>query len=96
MFSIKEEKLPTYKGLFLITTCQCLKMKIYILPNRSNLKDNGYTQKEEGAIYDEQLEELFNNPRWYLDNLESMREYCVSWKDFNSKTPTIPLKFVKK
>ena len=71
-------------------------MKIALLPNRGSLKDNDYSIEEEEIIYDTQLEELLQNTRWYLDNLDSMREYTVRWKDFRSKTPTIPRKFVNK
>lgn len=65
-------------------------MKIYLLKDNNHLKDNGYELEEQWLVYDEQLEELLANPRWYLDNFHDMTEYRVSWHNYRYKTPVIP------
>jgi hypothetical protein len=60
------------------------------------LKLNGFTKEEEQICYEEQLKDIFNNPREYLDNLEYLPEYRVYWKNYNYKTATIPYKFINK
>lgn len=70
-------------------------MDLYLLKKRTNLKDNGYSLVEEGVIYDEQLYELYMNPRWYLDNLDKMTTFRVRWNNYGLKTPTLPLKHIK-
>jgi len=54
------------------------------------LCENGYTKKQEQEIYVKQLQDVYDNPRWYLDNLNYLVEYRVSWKCYSSKTPTLP------
>lgn len=49
------------------------------------LKGNDYTPEQEEAIYDDNLQDVLDNTRWYLDNLEMLRSYMVSWKRYPSK-----------
>ena len=67
-----------------------------MISRNSWLKDSGYTEEEEGAIYDATLEDLGDNPRWYLDNLEYLRDYRVSWHCYgrDNKMPVLPLEFI--
>jgi hypothetical protein len=62
----------------------------------SRLSAAGYTIEEEGKVYEEVLEDIQLNTRWYLDNLPYLREFRVSWKTYRNKIPTLPLKYVKK
>ena len=67
--------------------------------NNNWLKENGYSKEQEADVYDSQLQDVIDNPRWYLDNLTYLKEYRVSWKNYSSKgtkTATIPLKLVNK
>ena len=71
-------------------------MKLYLMKNRTNLRDNGYNVEEEGTIYDMLLEAIYNNPRYYLDNLNKMTTSSLSWHNYNTNATSIPLKYVKK
>ena len=62
--------------------------------NSNWLKDSGYTVEQEAAIYEEQLDDLGRNPRWYLDQLEYFVEYKVSWVDYKKQKVTRPHRFV--
>lgn len=60
------------------------------------LKDNEYSLTEEAEIYDEILQDVFHNPRWYLDNLESLSTFRVSWHRYyrvKQNYAVIPYKF---
>lgn len=70
-------------------------MKLSLMKNNNHLLDNGFSICEQEKVYDEQLEELFYNPRWYLDNLEYMVEYRVSWGNYRNNRPIIPRKLLK-
>ena len=68
------------------------------------LKNQGYSREEEGKIYDDNLQDVIDNPRWYLDNLEFLVAYRVRWATYKGgepaeilKTvnPTIPIRFVE-
>lgn len=70
-------------------------MRIKIHTHSNWLCNAGYTQEEESALYDSQLQDVIENPRWYLDNLEDMSEYRVSWTRYTRKfKTTLPLKYV--
>ncbi len=69
-----------------------LELRFYT--NTNHLKKNGYSFEEEVTIYKEQLLDVWENPRWYLDNLDFLCEYRVRWKNYRSKRPTMPHKFV--
>jgi len=61
----------------------------------SLLKANGYTLKQEEDLYDRFLQDVMENPRWYLDQMGYMREFRVSWVDYKNQTITKPYKYVK-
>ena len=60
------------------------------------LGENGYSEEEQGLIYDALLEDVIFNTRFYLDNLESMKTFRVSWHYYKGNTPVLPLAVVKK
>ncbi len=62
--------------------------------NNNWLKESGYTKEEEIKIFDDQLADLLENTRWYLDNLETMKTYRVFWFNPKKKNATIPYKHV--
>lgn len=70
-------------------------IQISLVGNDNRLAHAGYSYAEEGVIYDNNLQDVIANPRWYLDNLRFLREYRVSWKTYRNKVPTLPLKYVK-
>lgn len=61
-------------------------MKIALLKNNNWLGKNGYTIEEEYEIYNENIIDIYENPRWYLDNLYALVEYRVSFIDYKRKT----------
>lgn len=67
-------------------------MKVALLRNNNHLSDNGYDLSEQEELYAAQLDELFANPRWYLDNLDSMVEYRVCWGNYRNNAPVSPRK----
>ena len=71
-------------------------IKIALLPHSRNLKENGYSIEEEGEIYDELLQDVIDNTRWYLDNLDYLSFFRVSWKNYSYTTPVLPRKYVRK
>ena len=73
------------------------------MPSKNSwLKDNGYYMDEEAEVYNATLQDVYDNPRWYLDNLEFLREYRVSWSCYTRKVKkgrsaiTLPLGFINK
>lgn len=69
-------------------------MEIAIMNNSSWLKYSLYEEEDEGLVYDEQLKDVLKNTRWYLDNIDYISEYRVSWNDYKSKSATTPLKLL--
>lgn len=67
-------------------------------PRNAMLKDADYSLEEEADIYDKQLQHIYDNPGLYLDAIEGdfLRTYKVRWKDYQSKTATIPYKYTLK
>jgi len=59
----------------------------FIYPKRtvSYLKANGYSDKEEKKIYNDVLDDIQKNTRWYLDNLEYLSEFQVSWENYHDR-----------
>ena len=74
---------------------ETIMIQIRFYGQNNRLLDSGYTNKQEEEIYDEQLVDLLANTRWYLDNLEFMRTYRVSWKNYKEGTATPPKRFCK-
>lgn len=62
-------------------------------PGRGFLKDAGYSMKEEEDLYNQLLDDVYNNPRWYLDNLDYLSSFYVSWNDYKVTKITIPHQF---
>jgi len=60
----------------------------------SLLKASGYTIEEEEEIYDRFLQDVIENPGWYLDQMGYMREFRVSWVDYKTQNCTKPYKYV--
>jgi hypothetical protein len=65
------------------------------MKTNNHLKENGYSRTEQAMIYEEQLIEVIDNPRWYLDHLEEMVEYRVEWVCYRTQSITLPLKNTK-
>jgi len=59
-------------------------IKIKLTKNSNYLKDAGYTPAEEVDIYASILEDVYNNPRWYLDNLAFLPEFRLSWGNYRN------------
>lgn len=49
------------------------------------LKENGYTTEEERQVYKDCLKDIYNNPRWYLDNMDKLVEFRVSFINYKHK-----------
>jgi len=71
-------------------------IKVRLTKNSNHLKKCEYTMEEEIIIYDTLLEDIYNNPRWYLDNLHSLPEFRLSWGNYRSKKAILPYKYVEK
>lgn len=70
-------------------------IKVRVHEKNNWLKDAGYTQEEEASIYDAQLQDVLDNPRWYLDNCETVMSYRVSWINYSRDKITLPLKLLR-
>ena len=70
-------------------------IKVEMQPGRSYLHECGYTLEEEIAIYDKVLDDVYTNIRWYLDNLEYLNSFRVSWINYRYKVTT-PYKYTSK
>lgn len=68
-------------------------IQIQISKINSKLKSNDFTLTQEVELYDRQLQDVFDNPRQYLDNLNFLTEYKVRWKDYRYNTPVLPYKY---
>ena len=71
-------------------------VKIYLMKDNNHLKNNGYSLEEEGQIYEDNLQEVLDNTKQILKDLDYLVEFRVSWKNYRWKTPTLPLKYTKK
>jgi hypothetical protein len=71
-------------------------MQLHLMKTRTNLSDNGYTLEDQEEIYNTLLEEVYANPRKYLDNLESFTTFRVSWGNYHGNPITLPYKYAKK
>ncbi len=70
-------------------------IKIKLADRTNFLKTAGYTIEQEEEIYNAILEDVYLNARWYLDNLDYIPEFRVSWQNYRSKK-TLPRQFIKK
>jgi outer membrane usher protein FimD/PapC len=71
-------------------------MKVKFVGISQNLGDAGYEIYDQADIYEQSLKDVYNNPRWYLDNLDSLKSFRVAWKDYKTKSCTVPYRFTKK
>jgi len=67
-------------------------IKVKLADGNNWLKVVGYTIDEESEIYDSLLQDVYENPRWYLNSLEYLPEFRVSWKRYSNSCPTLPRK----
>lgn len=72
------------------------------LSTRNRLENSGFSKEEQKIIYDTQLQDIIENPSWYLNNLNYMKVYRVFWKCYINGvkkgserlgTPTLPYNF---
>jgi hypothetical protein len=71
-------------------------VEVRICDNCNLLSEAGYDKAEQAAIYEENLKEIINDPRRWLNELETKKTYRVDWKNYRYKTPTLPHTFIKK
>jgi len=69
-------------------------IRIALLPSNRSLSQNGYSIVEEEEIYDSLLQDVIDNPRWYLDHVDYLSTFYVSWKNYRYKSAPIPYRFV--
>jgi len=67
-----------------------------VLGTSNHLSDNGFSIEEQGDLYDETLEDVIRFPRWYLDNLDYLVTYRVSWHNYRSRKSVMPRAYVRK
>lgn len=80
----------------MMVTGVLLMMEIKFVGKSQQLSDL-YSLEEQAGIYEQTLKDVFDNPRWYLDNLSFLASYRVSWKDYRKKNyPTLPYRFTLK
>lgn len=70
--------------------------KVKLVDKSSWLRDAGHTIQEESDIYDKLLEDIYNNPRWYIDNLSYLCEFRLSWANYRENRGIMPYKFTRK
>jgi hypothetical protein len=59
------------------------------------LSDSGHSMQEQEKIYDDMLEDVLANPRWYLDQLSYLPEFRVSWINYAKQNVTKPYRYSK-
>ena len=60
------------------------------LDEERNLSKLGLSLQEQAQLYEENLQDVIDNPSKYLDKLHLIPSYRVGWKDYRSTTPTAP------
>ena len=70
-------------------------IKLELLKKSNWLREAGYTPEQEAKIYEKQLQDLYDNPRWYLDNFSFLPEYRVSWVNYKRTKATVLLSVPK-
>ena len=68
-------------------------MEIEFKNESSWLSAQGYAIEEQARLYDECLKDVIENTAYYLDQLEYVREFRVSWVDYRRQNVTKPYKF---
>lgn len=67
-------------------------IKVMTMKTNNWLHTCGYTIEEEIDLYNRQLLDIINDPLWYLDNLDYLTTYRLSWGTYTSKRPVLPKK----
>ena len=68
-------------------------IKVRLHPHSNYLRDSEYTLEDEALLYDQMLEDVLRNVRWYLDQSSYLPEFRVSWNDYQTKhKATLPYK----
>ena len=70
-------------------------VKVCFKNDSSWLSAQGYSITEQAIIYDECLEDVIENTAFYLDQLDYIREFRVSWVDYRKQNITKPYKFTQ-
>lgn len=70
-------------------------IKIRLSKKSSWLADAEHSVLEQAKIYDDLLDDVMANPRWYLDQLSYLPEFKVSWINYKKQNATRPYKYVK-
>ena len=60
-----------------------IKVKLHF--NNTWLEESGYTNKEQEDLYEQSLNDVMDNTRWYLDNLDYISEYKVYFGNYYNK-----------
>lgn len=68
-------------------------VKVHFETKSRWLKDLNYNIQEQAELYEQCLLDVYNNPRYYLDNLKYMQEFKVSWIDYKTQKITKPYRF---
>ena len=69
-------------------------IKVRLFRGNSNILS--YTIEEQAILYESLLSDIHRDPRWYLDNLNYLPQFKVSWHDYRCKQAPAPYKFTKK
>lgn len=72
-----------------------MKVKFLNSVSSSRLSEHGYTKKEEIELFDKMLQEVYDNPRWFLDNLDELTTFQVFWANSSPKSPIMPYRHTK-
>ncbi len=73
----------------------CNGLELEFRGNSSWLTDADYSIEEQEEIYDMCLQDVIDNPRWYLDQLDYLAEFKVNWVNYTKQNATKPYKYVK-
>lgn len=67
-----------------------MKVRFLTSVSSSRLSEHGYTKEEEKEIFNQVLQDVYDNPRWYLDNLDYITTFQVFWASSKPRTVVIP------
>jgi hypothetical protein len=70
-------------------------IKLILHPRNNWLSASDYSLQEQADIYDRQLADVLENTRWYLDNLEKLVTYRVTWHAYNERDITLPFRHIR-
>jgi hypothetical protein len=67
-------------------------IKVRLIKTSNQLRTSQYTRAEEIEIYDSVLQDVYDNPRWYIDNLDYICIFRLSWGDYRYNRAILPKK----